>query len=55
MTGPITRRNQAVTLQQATLDSPTLARLTGEAKPAARRCMLVDGQAQHSSRPEHPP
>jgi hypothetical protein len=41
MTGPTTRRNQAVTLQQATLDSPTLARLTELSRDSVARLQAI--------------
>jgi hypothetical protein len=37
----MTRRNQSVTLQQATLDSPTLARLTALSRDSVARLQAV--------------
>lgn len=41
MQGPTTRRNQAVSLQQATLDSPTLARLTELSRDSVARLQTI--------------
>jgi len=41
MTGSTPRRNQAVTLQQATLDSPTLARLSALSRDSVARLQAV--------------
>lgn len=41
MTGSTTRRNQSFTLQQATLDSPTLAHLTALSRDSVARLQAI--------------